>query len=37
VDDVAVDDVAVDKVAMAVVVSFLLMVCGNCQQSIGLG
>ena len=34
VDDVAVDEVAVDKVAMAVVVSFLLMVCGNCDQMI---
>ena len=36
VDLVAVDEVAVDEVAVAVSVTSLLMVCGNCDRSIGL-
>ena len=36
VDVVDVDEVAVDEVAVAVSVSLLLMVCGNCDRSIGL-
>ena len=35
VDEVAVDKVDVVGVAVAVVVSFLLIVCGNCGQMIG--
>ena len=34
-DTFAVDEVAVDEVAVNVVVFFLLMVCGNCDQMIG--
>ena len=34
VDEVAVDEVDVVGVAVAAVVSFLLMVCGNCDQMI---
>ena len=33
VDEVAVDEVAVDEVSVAVVLSFLLMVCSNCDRS----
>jgi len=33
VDEVAVDEVAVDEVSVAVVVSFLFMVCSNCGRS----
>jgi hypothetical protein len=36
VDEVAVDLVAVDEVAVAVSVTSLLMVCGNCDRSNGL-
>ena len=36
VDVAAVDEVAVDEVAMVVSVFLLLMVCGNCDRSIGL-
>ena len=34
---VAVDEVVVNEVPVAVVVSFLLMVCGKCKRSICLG